>query len=102
MRSFCPWRRKSCEVRRAFVTQYDDSQSIGRRYRRQDEVGTPFCVTIDFQSLDDRQVTIRDRDSLKQIRVPLEVLKATLAAKLAGEPMEVLPPGGSKWLGFDS
>ena len=90
------------EVRRAFVTQYDDSQSIGRRYRRQDEVGTPFCVTIDFQSLDDRQVTIRDRDSLKQIRVPLEVLKATLAAKLAGEPMEVLPPGGSKWLGFDS
>jgi glycyl-tRNA synthetase len=90
------------EVRRAFVSQYDDSQSIGRRYRRQDEVGTPFCITIDFQSLDDRQVTIRDRDSLKQIRVPLEVLKATLAAKLAGEPMEVLPPGGSKWLGFDS
>jgi len=90
------------EVRRAFVTQYDDSQSIGRRYRRQDEIGTPFCVTIDFQSLDDRQVTIRDRDSLKQIRVPLEVLKATLAAKLAGEPMEVLPPGGSQWLGFDS
>jgi glycyl-tRNA synthetase len=90
------------EVRRAFVTQYDDSQSIGRRYRRQDEIGTPLCVTIDFQSLDDRQVTIRDRDSLKQIRVPVEVLKATLAAKLAGEPMEVLPPGGSQWLGFDS
>ena len=90
------------EVRRAFVTQYDDSQSIGRRYRRQDEIGTPFCVTIDFQSLDDRQVTIRDRDSLKQIRVPLEVLKATLAAKLSGEPMEVLPPGGSKRLGFGS
>jgi len=98
-----PLAKEVCgEVRRAFVTQYDDSQSIGRRYRRQDEVGTPFCVTIDFQSLDDRQVTIRDRDSLKQIRVPLEVLKATLAAKLSGEPMEVLPPGGSKWLGFDS
>ena len=98
-----PLAKEVCgEVRRAFVTQYDDSQSIGRRYRRQDEVGTPFCVTIDFQSLDDRQVTIRDRDSLKQIRVPLEVLKAILAAKLAGEPMEVLPPGGSKWLGFDS
>jgi len=90
------------EVRQAFITQYDDSQSIGRRYRRQDEIGTPLCVTIDFQSLDDRQVTVRDRDSLKQIRVPLEVLRATLAAKLAGEPMEVLPPGGSKWLGFDS
>jgi len=48
------------EVRQAFMTQYDDAQSIGRRYRRQDEIGTPFCVTIDFQSLDDRQVTIRE------------------------------------------
>ena len=66
------------------------------------EIGTPFCVTVDFQSLEDRQATIRDRDSLKQIRVPVEALKATLAAKLAGEPMDVLPPGGSKWLGFDS
>jgi len=89
------------EVRQAFMTQYDDTQSIGRRYRRQDEIGTPFCVTVDFQSLDDRQVTIRDRDSLKQIRVPVEELKATLAAKLAGELFEVLPPGGSKWLGFE-
>jgi glycyl-tRNA synthetase len=90
------------EVRQAFMTQYDDAQSIGRRYRRQDEIGTPFCVTIDFQSLEDRQVTIRERDSLKQIRVPIETLKATLTAKLAGEPLEVLPPGGSKWLGFKS
>ena len=90
------------EVRQAFMTQYDDAQSIGRRYRRQDEIGTPFCVTIDFQSLDDRQVTIRERDTLKQIRVPIETLKATLTAKLAGEPLEVLPPGGSQWLGFES
>ena len=89
------------EIRQAFMTQYDDTQSIGRRYRRQDETGTPFCVTVDFQSLDDHQVTIRDRDSLKQIRVPLETLKATLMAKLAGEPFNVLPPGGSKWLGFE-
>jgi len=89
------------EVRQAFTTQYDDSQSIGRRYRRQDETGTPLCVTIDFQSLDDRQVTIRDRDSLKQIRVPVDTLRATLAAKLTGEAFEVLPPGGSKWLGFE-
>ena len=89
------------DVRGAFMTQYDDSQSIGRRYRRQDETGTPLCVTIDFQSLEDRQVTIRDRDSLKQIRVPIEVLKTTLRAKLDGEPIEVLPPGGSYWLGFD-
>jgi len=90
------------EVRQAFMTQYDDAQSIGRRYRRQDEIGTPFCVTIDFQSLEDHQVTIRERDSLKQIRVPIETLRATLTAKLAGEPLEVLPPGGSKWLGFES
>jgi len=56
----------------SFVTDYDDSQSIGRRYRRQDEVGTPFCVTMDFESLEDKQVTIRERDSLAQIRVPME------------------------------
>jgi len=90
------------QVRQAFMTQYDDAQSIGRRYRRQDEIGTPFCLTIDFQSLEDRQVTIRERDTLKQIRVPIETLKATLTAKLAGEPLEVLPPGGSLWLGFKS
>ncbi len=82
-------------LRGCFTTQYDDSQSIGRRYRRQDEVGTPYCVTIDFQSLEDRQVTIRDRDSLHQIRVPIDTLKATLLAKLAGEDFDVLPPGGS-------
>ncbi len=82
-------------VRGSFTTQYDDSQSIGRRYRRQDEVGTPYCVTIDFQSLEDRQVTIRDRDSLHQIRVPVDTLRATLLAKLAGEDFDVLPPGGS-------
>ena len=50
-------------VRSKFMTAYDDTQSIGRRYRRQDEIGTPYCVTIDFQSLEDRAVTIRDRDS---------------------------------------
>jgi glycyl-tRNA synthetase len=85
------------DLRQCFVTQYDDAQSIGRRYRRQDEIGTPLCVTIDFQSLDDRQVTIRDRDSMGQMRVPLEVLRSTLEAKLAGEPFEVMPPGGQWW-----
>jgi glycyl-tRNA synthetase len=83
------------------MTQYDDAQSIGRRYRRQDEIGTPFCVTIDFQSLEDKQATIRERDSMKQIRVPVAELKNSLEAKLAGEPLEVLPPGGSYWLGFE-
>ena len=74
------------ELRQCWMVQYDDTQSIGRRYRRQDEIGTPFCVTIDFQSLEDKQVTIRERDSMEQIRVPIEGLKAVLTAKLSGEP----------------
>ena len=72
----------------SFVTDYDDSQSIGRRYRRQDEIGTPFCVTIDFESLEDKQATIRDRDSLAQIRVPVGELSTILAAKLRGEAFD--------------
>ncbi|MFP3879352.1 MAG: glycine--tRNA ligase [Dehalococcoidia bacterium] len=74
-----------------FVTDYDDSQSIGRRYRRQDEIGTPFCVTVDFESLEDRQVTIRDRDSLAQIRVPVAELNKALEAKLKGETFDASP-----------
>jgi glycyl-tRNA synthetase len=73
------------EVRRHFVTQYDDAQGIGRRYRRQDEIGTPLCVTIDFDSLEDKQVTIRERDSMEQIRVPVKELVGILQSKLAGE-----------------
>jgi glycyl-tRNA synthetase len=72
----------------SFVTDYDDSQSIGRRYRRQDEIGTPFCVTIDFESLEDKQVTIRERDSLAQIRVPIGELKKVIEAKLKGEAFD--------------
>ncbi len=79
------------ELRRHFVTQYDDAQSIGRRYRRQDEVGTPFCVTIDFKSLEDNQITIRERDSLAQIRLPIKELVKTLQAKLSGEAFDTQP-----------
>jgi glycyl-tRNA synthetase len=75
------------DLRKEWVVQFDDTQSIGRRYRRQDEIGTPFCITIDFQSLEDKQVTVRERDSMQQIRIPVTELKATLAAKLAGEPL---------------
>ena len=88
-------------LRSCWMVQYDDAQSIGRRYRRQDEIGTPFCVTIDFQSLEDKQVTVRERDKMRQIRVPIEVLRPTLEAKLGGEPLDVLPQGGEKWLGFE-
>ena len=69
-------------LRKHFRTQYDDAQSIGRRYRRQDEIGTPYCVTIDFDTLDDDQVTIRDRDSMHQSRVPVSELVDILKDKL--------------------
>ena len=84
-------------LRSCFTTQYDDTQSIGRRYRRQDEIGTPLCVTVDFQSLEDNRVTIRERDTMNQIRVPTAELRNTLSAKLAGEDLFVLPPGGEVW-----
>jgi glycyl-tRNA synthetase len=57
---------------------YDDSGSIGRRYRRQDEAGTPFCVTVDFDTVDDKKVTIRDRDTMEQERVPIEAVRDRL------------------------
>jgi glycyl-tRNA synthetase len=66
-----------------FMCDYDETQAIGRRYRRQDELGTPFCVTIDFDSLDDQAVTVRDRDSMAQDRVPLDGLVEYLTPKLA-------------------
>jgi len=66
-----------------WMVDYDETQSIGRRYRRQDEIGTPFCVTVDFESLEDRAVTIRDRDSLEQVRVPIDSLVEELRGRLA-------------------
>jgi glycyl-tRNA synthetase len=63
---------------------YDDSGSIGRRYRRQDEAGTPFCVTVDFDTIEDKMVTIRDRDTLEQERVPIEAVRDRLKALISG------------------
>jgi glycyl-tRNA synthetase len=63
---------------------YDDSGSIGRRYRRQDEAGTPFCVTVDFDTIEDKQVTIRDRDTLKQERIPIEAVRDRLKDLISG------------------
>ena len=71
------------DLRSEFKTVYDDTASIGRLYRRQDEVGTPYCVTVDVQSIDDRQVTVRDRDSMQQTRVPMEGIKDYLKDCLA-------------------
>ena len=84
-------------LRPCFMTQYDDTQAIGRRYRRQDELGTPYSVTVDFQSLEDNMATIRERDSMNQIRIPIPALKDTLQAKLTGEDLFVLPEGGQIW-----
>lgn len=62
------------QLRRFWNVEYDETQSIGKRYRRQDEIGTPFVVTFDFDSLQDRQITVRERDSMKQIRIPIDNL----------------------------
>jgi glycyl-tRNA synthetase len=69
-----PAEKVAAEVRRRFATDFDVAGSIGRRYRRQDEVGTPYCVTIDFDTLTDSQVTVRDRDSMDQERIPIHGL----------------------------
>jgi glycyl-tRNA synthetase len=60
------------DLQRSFKAFYDDSGAVGRRYRRQDEIGTPFCVTIDGQTLEDGTVTVRDRDTMQQERIPAE------------------------------
>lgn len=70
------------ELRKHFVADYDDAGSIGRRYRRHDEIGTSFCVTYDFQSEEDHAVTIRDRDSMKQERVAVDQLISYLTSQL--------------------
>ena len=71
-------------VKVRWMSEYDETQSIGRRYRRQDEIGTPYCITVDFDTLDDRAVTVRDRDSMQQDRVAIEALEAYLAQRLPG------------------
>ncbi len=77
-----PARRVWDLLRPRFMTQYDDAQSIGRRYRRQDEIGTPYGVTVDFDTLEDDAVTIRERDTMEQTRVPIANLVAVLREKL--------------------
>ena len=64
------------------MCNYDEAGSIGKRYRRQDEIGTPFSVTIDFDTLEDNTVTIRDRDSMEQIRLPIDQLVNYISEKV--------------------
>ena len=70
------------ELRPYFRTEYDDTQSIGKRYRRQDEIGTPYAVTIDFETATDESATIRSRDEMTQVRVPLKGLREALQERL--------------------
>jgi len=70
------------DLRKCFPADYDEARSIGRRYRRQDEIGTPWCVTVDFDTLEDQTVTIRDRDTMEQIRVSLDKVKDFVLDKL--------------------
>ena len=70
------------DLAKYFSVIYDDTGSIGKRYRRQDAVGTPFCITVDFDTENDGAVTIRERDSMQQIRLPIGELKAYLEEKV--------------------
>jgi len=71
------------DLKKHFKVQYDDSGSIGRRYRRQDEVGTPYCFTIDHETLQNDTITVRERDSTAQVRIHISQAKAYLADKLS-------------------
>ena len=70
-------------IKGRWMTDYDETQSIGKRYARQDEVGTPYCVTVDFDTLDDRAVTVRERDSREQDRVSIDQLEGYLTDRLS-------------------
>jgi glycyl-tRNA synthetase len=77
-----PARALAAELRGSFMCDYDETQSIGRRYRRQDELGTPYCITMDFDSLEDHAVTVRERDSMEQERVAIAEVGAYLRERM--------------------
>jgi glycyl-tRNA synthetase len=77
-----PAQKIAADLRRSFNVFYDEAGNIGRRYRRQDEIGTPYCVTYDFESESDGKVTVRERDSMTQERIPVEGLRAHLFDRL--------------------
>jgi glycyl-tRNA synthetase len=71
-------------LKQNFIAEYDETQSIGKRYRRQDEIGTPYCVTIDFETLNDGAVTVRDRDTMVQERIKISELEKYFSTKFVG------------------
>jgi glycyl-tRNA synthetase len=70
------------ELSKHFMTDYDLPGSIGKRYRRQDEIGTPFCITVDFDTEADKSVTIRDRDTMEQVRIPISEVRNYIEERL--------------------
>ena len=74
---------KICDdLSRKFMVDFDEPGSIGKRYRRQDEIGTPLCITYDFDSVDDHCVTVRDRDTMKQERIAIDELESYIASRI--------------------
>jgi glycyl-tRNA synthetase len=73
------------KLKLSFNCQYDEKDAIGRRYRRQDAIGTPYCVTIDFETLENNTVTIRDRDTLEQHRIHMDDIRKVVQEKVAFE-----------------
>jgi glycyl-tRNA synthetase len=71
--------------RKGILAEYDDSGAIGRRYRRQDEIGTPFAITVDYETKETRTVTVRDRDSMKQVRIGIDALPQTIRDLVDGD-----------------
>ena len=72
----------AADLRKRWNVDFDDAGAIGRRYRRQDEIGTPFCITVDFDTLDDQAVTVRERDTMGQERIGLDAVVGWLAQRL--------------------
>jgi glycyl-tRNA synthetase len=75
-------RELAARLRKRWIVEFDDAQAIGRRYRRQDEIGTPYCITVDFDTLTDDAVTVRDRDTMAQERIPLATVESYLSERL--------------------
>ena len=70
------------KLNKHFMTDFDETGSIGKRYRREDEIGTPYCITFDFDSLEDGCVTVRERDSMEQVRLPIDEVAAYIEEKI--------------------
>ena len=71
------------KLSKSFMCDYDETGSIGKRYRREDEIGTPYCITVDFETAKDNKVTIRDRDTMEQIRLPIDEVENWIKEKIA-------------------